>query len=68
MSFEPVTVKQAALIMAVVVILWVPMTTFLLLFSQTYSPRQIGVVALINMLISVPLLILIYRRWISKVQ
>ena len=68
MSLEPMTVRQAILIMTVVVILWIPMATFLVFYSQAYSQRQIALIALVNMSVSVPLLILIYRRWISKVR
>ena len=68
MSLEPMTVRQAILIMTVVVILWIPMATLLVFYSQAYSQRQIALIALVNMSVSVPLLILIYRRWISKVR
>lgn len=62
------TVRQAILIMTVVVILWIPMAAFLVFYSQAYSQRQIALIALVNMSVSVLLLILIYRRWISKVR
>jgi hypothetical protein len=58
-------VKQAILIMTVVVILWIPMATFLVFYSQAYSQRHI---ALVNIFVSVSLLIAVYRRWISKVK
>jgi hypothetical protein len=68
MSAEPMNAKQAALIIAVAVILWVPMLSFILFFSDSYSPRQIAAIGAVNMLIGVPLLIVIYRRWIRTVR
>lgn len=68
MSLQPMTVKQAVLIMTVVVILWIPMATFLVFYSQAYSQRQIALIALANIFVSVSLLVAIYRRWISKVK
>jgi hypothetical protein len=68
MSLQPMTVRQAILIMTVVVILWIPMATFLVFYSQAYSQRQIALIALVNLFVSVTLLILIYRRWIGKAR
>jgi hypothetical protein len=68
MSLQPMTVRQAILIMSVVLILWIPMATFLVFYSQAYSERQIALIALINIFVSVSILIAIYRRWISKVR
>jgi hypothetical protein len=62
------SMKQTTLIMILVVILWIPMTAFLVFYSQTYSPRQIALIGLINIFVSVSLLIAIYRRWISKIK
>jgi hypothetical protein len=44
------------------------MMTFFFFFGQDFSPRQLGVIGAINMVVSVPLLILISRRWILKVK
>jgi hypothetical protein len=68
MRLEPMNVKQAVLIMTLVVILWIPMTTFLVLYSQAYSPRHIALIGLANIFVSVSLLVAVYRRWISKVR
>jgi hypothetical protein len=65
---EPLTSRQAALIIAIAAILWAPMMTFFFFFGQDFSPRQLGVIGAINMVVSVPLLILISRRWILKVK
>jgi len=68
MKAEPMSVKQGALIMILVVILWIPMAVFLVFYSQAYSQRQIALIALVNIFVSVSLLVAIYRRWISKVK
>jgi hypothetical protein len=68
MRFEPMNAKQAILIMTVIVFLWIPMATFLVFYRQAYSQRQIGFIALVNIFVSVSLLIVVYRQWISKVK
>ena len=68
MKSEPMNAKQATLIMLIVVILWLPMAAFLVFYSGVYSQRQIALVALANIFVSVSLLIAAYRRWISKIK
>jgi nitrate/nitrite transporter NarK len=62
------TPKQAIWIMAVEVVLWIPMSVFLVFFSGRFSPREVGMFALINIMVCVPTLILVYKTWISKMR
>ncbi|MGH7670635.1 MAG: hypothetical protein ACRENQ_14210 [Gemmatimonadaceae bacterium] len=45
-----------------------PGMIFIVLYDDSFSPRQMGVVGVINMAIFVPLVILVGRRWISKIK
>jgi hypothetical protein len=65
---QPVNAKQTAAILLLAVILWVPMMTFIFLFSQNFSPRQVAAIGAINLLVSVSILILVYRRWIRQLR
>jgi nitrate/nitrite transporter NarK len=67
-KYHPITAKQAVLILAIAALLWIPMTLFIIYFSNDFSPRQMGLVGAVNMLICVPTLILLYRNWISKMR
>jgi hypothetical protein len=66
-SFPPVTAKQAMWIIAVAAALWVPIIAVIIFFGARFTQRQIAAIGLINMLVCVPILILLYRNWISKI-
>lgn len=62
------TTKQAAWLLAIAALLWTPMTLFIIYFSSGFSPRQMALVGAVNLLVGVPILILLYRNWISKIR
>lgn len=66
LKLEPATPKQATLAIATAAILWIPIAVFLIFFHDKVSPRQIGLIGLLNLAVSVSLLVWIYRKWISK--
>ena len=65
---QPMNAKQAVVILLLAAILWAPMMTIIFFFSQSFSPRQLGAVGLINIFVSVSILILVYRRWIRQLR
>jgi len=65
---NPLTIKQKILIIVVAVALWLPMILFFALYSDRLSERQNAAVAAGNLLVGVGLLILISKKWISKVK
>ena len=68
MRSNPLTIKQKILIILVAVALWLPMILFLALYSDRLSERQNAAVGAVNLLFGVGLLILISKKWISKVK
>ena len=62
------TRKQAAAIIAVAVILWIPMTGFIIFYSQDFSDRQVAAIGAVNLVVGVSVLILAYRRWIRYLK
>ena len=68
MRSNPLTIKQKILIIVVAVALWLPMILFFALYSDRLSERQNAAVAAGNLLVGVGLLILISKKWISKVK
>lgn len=68
MQRSPLTIKQKLLIILVAVALWLPMILFFALYSEGLSERQNAAVAAVNLLFGVGLLILISKKWISKVK
>jgi hypothetical protein len=60
--------KQAAAIIFVAAVLWVPMICFIIFYSQGFSPRQIAAIGAVNLLIGVSLLIVVYRKWIRNLK
>jgi hypothetical protein len=62
----PQSPRQAVLIVVVATLLWVPMILFLIFGLEKYSPGQIGPIALVNLVAGVSILILAYRKWISR--
>ena len=68
MRSNPLTIKQKILIIVVAVALWLPMILFFALYSDRLSERQNAAVAAVNLLFGVRLLILISKKWISKVK
>jgi hypothetical protein len=68
-KLAPVTPKQAAWIILLAAVLWIPMTLFILHAVKVNTPpRTVAVVGIINLFVSVSSLILIYRKWISKLR
>lgn len=68
MRSNPLTMKQKILIVVTAAVLWLPMILFFILYSDRLSERQNAAVAAVNLLFGVSLLILISRKWISKVK
>ncbi len=68
MQRNSLTTKQKLLIIVVAVALWAPMVLFFALYSDRLSERQNAAVAAVNLLCGVGLLILISKKWISKVK
>ena len=68
MERKRLTRKQVAVSLAVIVLSCMPGMIFIVLYDDSFSPRQMGVVGVINMAIFVPLVILVGRRWISKIK
>jgi hypothetical protein len=62
------TPKQAVVTMVVVAILWLPAMIFIIWFRQGFSPRQMGAIGGVNMLVGMSLLIWIYRKWIRNIK
>jgi hypothetical protein len=60
--------KQKVLILVTAAVLWLPMILFFITCSDRLSERQNAAVAAVNLLFGVGLLILISRKWISKVK
>jgi len=58
--------KQAALLLVLGIVLWIPMTIFLFRFADGYSDRQLAIIGAINLLACSGILIFSYRRGISK--
>jgi len=65
---EKPTPKQVVVTMVFVIILWIPMMTFLIWFSQGFSERQKAAIGGVNLLIGVSLLIVVYRKWIQHIK
>jgi hypothetical protein len=65
---HPMNGKQVVVTLLLAATLWVPMMTFIFLFSQSFSPRQVGAIGLIKILVSVSIMILVYRRWIRQLR
>ena len=65
---NPLTVKQRVLIVGVAAILWLPMILFFASYGDRLSERLNAAVAGVNLFLGVGLLILISRKWISKVR
>ena len=66
--YEPMNRKQAAILLVMGFVSWIPVTVFLMFFIKRLTPRELGIVGLINMLIFVLLLIFVYRRWVSRIR
>jgi hypothetical protein len=65
---EPWTLKQKALITATGSCLWVPMVLFIIYYRGEFSPRQIGAIGAVNLVVLVSLLALISEKWIRKIK
>jgi hypothetical protein len=71
MEYQPVTGKQALLIVALTIILWTPgMLAVIFTVNGVWhvSDRQLSLFAPVNVIVGVGLLIWIYRKWISKIE
>ena len=62
----PPSPRQAAFIVVVVFLLWIPMIMFLIFGLDNYSPTQLSLIALANLVAGVSILILAYRKCISR--
>jgi hypothetical protein len=62
------TAKQTFVILALIVVLWIPMTFFMINFVGKISNRQIGIIGLINLLVANAILVWSFRTWIQKVK
>jgi len=60
--------KQRLLIVVIAAVLWLPMILFFITYSDRLSERQNAAAAAVNLLFGVGLLILISRKWISKLK
>jgi hypothetical protein len=71
MEYQPVSGKQALLIIALTIILCAP-GMLAVIFTVTgiwhVSDRQLSLFAPVNVIVAVGLLIWIYRKWISKIE
>jgi ABC-type amino acid transport system permease subunit len=65
---RPLKAVQKVLIVATATFLNVPALVFIFCYSRAFSPRQVGAVGLMNLLLGVPLLALISEKWIRKVK
>jgi hypothetical protein len=68
MSFPPLVLKQKVVIVALAAVLSVPMTLFLILYSNKFSARQCGGIGLVNMIASVSILVWSFRTWIQRIK
>ena len=68
MSYPQLLLKQKVVIIALAAVLWVPMTFFLIFYSDKFSERQCASVALANMTIGVSILVWSFRTWIQKIK
>ena len=65
---EPLTFKQKVLCVTSTFLLNTPVFIFIFEYSDRFSPRQVGLVGLLNLALVVPLLALITEKWIRKVK
>ena len=60
--------KQAVICLALMIILVIPISVFVVCYSRDLPQREDAIIAMINMFVCVPILIVAYRRWISKIK
>jgi hypothetical protein len=64
MRKQPFSFRQKVLIGSIAVLMNLPAFIWIVLCSDKFSPRQVGVVGLLNMFVGIPLLVLIGEKWI----
>ena len=65
---EPLTPKQKVVCVGVIFALNTPLLIFIFRYSGGFSPREVGVAGLFNLVVGVPLLALITEKWIRKLM
>ena len=61
MDKRPLTVSESLKIVAAGIVLWIPMMTFIAFFSDTVSPKTLGVIGAVNLPLGFGLLLYFYR-------
>jgi len=49
-------------------VLWVPMTLFLIFFSERFTERQMAGFALVNMVMAMTVLVWSFRTWVQRIK
>ncbi len=65
---EPLTFKQKVLCVTLIFLQNAPVIIFIFWYCDRFSPRQVGVVGLLNLALGVPMLALITEKWIRKLK
>ena len=65
-SRQPLNRKQKIAVVVVALCLAVPINVFAFWLSDGLSPRKVGVIGLVNLVVGVGLLALITEKWIRK--
>jgi len=68
MKREPLNPKQQLLIIFTAFVLYLPGFLFIVFYRNQFSPRQMGAVGAVNLIVGVSLLALISEKWIRKMK
>jgi hypothetical protein len=68
MKREPLKPKQKLLVMVTAFVLYLPAFLFIVCYRNHFSPRQMGAIGAVNLVVGVYLLALISEKWIRKMK
>jgi drug/metabolite transporter (DMT)-like permease len=68
MSYHPPTLKQTSVLITLAAMLWVPMTLVIIFFGERFTPRQLGGVGILNIILGTAILVWSFRTWIQKIK